>query len=249
MIVGIDPGTTVGFAVLDLDGNPVKVGSFKNKSIDDLVRILSSYEPVLVSSDVAKVPEAVKKVAIAFNATVFHPTENLQIEEKVKLIRGHSVSNVHERDALAAAIKAYKHYSSKLRKAKKLAAERQEDILRAALREVRLSDVAEPHPADSKENTAGIAEVRKELGIEKKKAIELERKNKELRKRLAVANKKISVLERKLARVEKFSQKEEVAREHKEEKHASITELEPDEVEKLFLEYKKNPKKIANLGQ
>jgi len=60
-IVGIDPGTTVGVAMLDLDGNTVDVFSAKNYSVSDTIRrIISRGKPLVVASDVTPTPSMVK---------------------------------------------------------------------------------------------------------------------------------------------------------------------------------------------
>lgn len=241
MIVGIDPGTTVGFAVLDLDGNLMKIGSFKNKPLSKVVEVISNYHPVLVSCDVASIPESVKKIASAFNATLFHPKENLSVDEKVKLTREYAPRNVHERDALAAALKAYMHYSSKLRKAKRIAREKQNEIILAAFREVRLADVVGSSKSlEQKREETDLLKLRKELGLEKRRVANLERENEVLRKKLSAARRKISMLEKRLIKLEKQKKIEETVKRKEQVKEALQGYLEPEEVERLFEEYRKS---------
>ena len=57
LIVGIDPGTTIGYAALDLQRNLVVSGSKKNMSFDELLAKLHSYGTIVhLGTDKKKVP-------------------------------------------------------------------------------------------------------------------------------------------------------------------------------------------------
>jgi len=115
-IVGIDPGTTVGIAILDLDGNPVDVFSAKNYSLSDAVaRIIARGRPLIVASDVAPTPAMVKKIGSLIASHVPELEESLSTEEKLALTKGEGFAyrNAHERDALAASLHAFKQYKAK----------------------------------------------------------------------------------------------------------------------------------------
>lgn len=70
--------------------------------------------PLIVASDVNPLPQSVERLASSVGSRVYYPEESLQISEKIELVREHEIKikNHHERDALAAAIKAYKSYRS-----------------------------------------------------------------------------------------------------------------------------------------
>ncbi|MBN1455485.1 MAG: DUF460 domain-containing protein [Methanomicrobia archaeon] len=115
-IVGIDPGTTVGIAILDLDGNPVDVFSAKNYSLSDAIeRIITRGRPLIIASDVAPTPAMVKKIGSLIASHVPELEESLSMEEKLALTRGECFEyrNAHERDALAASLHAFKQYKAK----------------------------------------------------------------------------------------------------------------------------------------
>jgi predicted RNase H-like nuclease (RuvC/YqgF family) len=121
LIVGIDPGTTCGLAVLTLEGVPVYFQSRKGTSRGDIVRILSEFgDPVIVAADVSPLPEFVKKLANEFEAISYFPEKLLTTSEKQEITReylnrfGVEIGDFHSRDALVAAIKAFNHYKSKL---------------------------------------------------------------------------------------------------------------------------------------
>ncbi|RLF61434.1 MAG: hypothetical protein DRN25_00295 [Thermoplasmata archaeon] len=119
VIVGIDPGTTTGVAVLDIKGRLLEITSGKNFSLDKVISLLMKYKKVLiVASDVSPAPKFVEKVSSSLNALLCTPFQSLSIDEKNSLVSRYfskdSYSNAHERDALAAAIKAYRKYKMKI---------------------------------------------------------------------------------------------------------------------------------------
>lgn len=116
-IVGIDPGTTIGVAIIDLDGKPIEVFSSKNYSCSDVIeRIISRGNPLIVASDVTPTPSTVKRISRIFSSPVHELDESLSTEEKVALTKGegYKYKNVHERDALAACVNAFRRHKKKL---------------------------------------------------------------------------------------------------------------------------------------
>jgi predicted RNase H-like nuclease (RuvC/YqgF family) len=113
-IVGIDPGTTIGVAIIDLEGRPIEVFSSKNYSCSDVIEnIISHGNPLIVASDVTPTPSMVKRISRIFSSPVHELNESLSTEEKVALTKGYEYKNVHERDALAACVNAFKRYKKK----------------------------------------------------------------------------------------------------------------------------------------
>ena len=117
LIVGIDPGTTLAYAVLDLDGNMIRVSSSKNLDIDSLTaNIFYLGKPLIVATDVSPVPKFVEKFASQIGSKVIGPGQSLKVLQKKELTKTYDFSNDHERDALAAAIFAFKKIRALLRK-------------------------------------------------------------------------------------------------------------------------------------
>jgi hypothetical protein len=113
LIVGLDPGVTVGYALLDTSGNLVAVGSKKELSLDNLVKETSNYgRAILVGSDRAKAPGLVHEFAAKFGARIILPDKNLSARQKGRLAKDYvgsaGASNEHEIDALASAVFAFK---------------------------------------------------------------------------------------------------------------------------------------------
>jgi len=114
IIVGVDPGTTTAVAILDLNGKLIKASSSRVSSIPDIIEHISEMgRPVVIATDVVPPPGAVEKIKRAFKAVLFMPNERIPVEEKVRLAKPLGYGNDHERDAIAAAVKAFNTYKSK----------------------------------------------------------------------------------------------------------------------------------------
>lgn len=121
-IVGIDPGTTMGLAIIDLTGNLVEVFSAKHYSVSEAVeRIIARGKPLIIASDVAPTPAMVRKISSIFASPVHELEESLSIEEKIALTKGdgYAYKNAHERDALAASLNAFRSYQKKFARVEK----------------------------------------------------------------------------------------------------------------------------------
>ncbi len=114
LIVGIDPGTTTAYAALDLDGNLLALRSSRQLSMADLIEELTRVgRPLVIASDVHEMPFSVEKVRRAFSAVAFTPKTDISVEAKLEAARPHPYANDHERDALTAALEAYRHYRNR----------------------------------------------------------------------------------------------------------------------------------------
>ncbi|MCC6024984.1 MAG: DUF460 domain-containing protein [Desulfurococcaceae archaeon] len=115
VIVGVDPGTTIGVAVLDFTGRPLLVTSSKVPDREFVIReVLKLGRPVLVAVDTSKPPDFAKKLASKLGAVLYTPDYDLPVEEKRRIVSEYSalygveVPDSHARDALAGAVKAYR---------------------------------------------------------------------------------------------------------------------------------------------
>ncbi|MDD5337477.1 MAG: DUF460 domain-containing protein [Candidatus ainarchaeum sp.] len=114
LIVGVDPGIKTAFAALDLNGRTVASGTLKEADPDRIVEEISKLGiPSVVASDVNPVPSFVQKIAARFNVRTFVPLRSMQEEEKKHI--SPMAENLHERDAIAAAVKCYRFYANRLR--------------------------------------------------------------------------------------------------------------------------------------
>lgn len=113
LIIGFDPGLTSAVAALDLDGNIVSIHERKGWTVSETgAAVGRAGRPLLIATDKAKAPEAVKKMAAAFSAKVWAPDHDLSIAEKGKLVeelcKEKPQWGQHEKDAVTAAFAAYK---------------------------------------------------------------------------------------------------------------------------------------------
>ena len=124
LIVGVDPGTTTGMAILDLEGNLLRLHSSRTMSLKDLIHMIIGYGyPVVVATDVTPTPAFVDRVGRLFEAVVHQPAHSLTVDEKRNLAKSYAAKfgtepnfrNTHEKDAFAAAAKALESYGDKFR--------------------------------------------------------------------------------------------------------------------------------------
>jgi predicted RNase H-like nuclease (RuvC/YqgF family) len=112
IIVGIDPGTTTGISILNLDGELVLIWSGKNAGKAEISQIISETGiPVVISCDTNPPPRMVEKIAATFSARLEAPKEDFLRKDKNLMTKaflngdGERIfRNRHERDALASAL-------------------------------------------------------------------------------------------------------------------------------------------------
>jgi hypothetical protein len=114
LIVGIDPGTTTAVAALDLDGNLLHLASSRQMNMSDIVESLYRVgKPLIIASDVREMPYSVEKIRRAFSAVAYTPRQDTSVGTKMELTAAYQYQNDHERDALSAALDAYRQYRNK----------------------------------------------------------------------------------------------------------------------------------------
>ena len=117
LIVGLDPGTTVGYAILDLSGNVMAIGSRKHMTHAEIINILIDHgKPIILASDKKKTPDLNEKIASNLGARVIVPDHDLTGMEKKDFTAGYDYNDDHQKDALAAARYAIKSVDTLMRK-------------------------------------------------------------------------------------------------------------------------------------
>ncbi len=144
-IVGLDPGTTSAYAVLGMDGRVIKISSGKETSLaETIAQVIEFCQPVIVSTDKAKIPAFVEEFARKFGAVLAAPEKDLLREEKrmlvLDLLKEDPSCNHHQHDSLAAALFAFKKFLPKLEKADRFIQEnglqaQKEEFFKIALKE------------------------------------------------------------------------------------------------------------------
>ncbi|HLD42674.1 MAG TPA: DUF460 domain-containing protein [Candidatus Nanoarchaeia archaeon] len=128
LLIGIDPGTTVGVSVLDMQGRVIEVSSSKELSLPKLIaHIIPFGKPIIAATDKRQIPKFIEKFAASTGAKIIAPREDLKVLEKRELCRGFKTASQHQLDALASSLFAYKHISPLLRKIRSVL-EKQERI-------------------------------------------------------------------------------------------------------------------------
>ena len=125
LIAGIDPGTVSAYALLDLDGNIISIGSKREISQGDLILELTKYGKVFaIGSDVYPCPNLTIKISRKIGAKVISPDHNLRYLEKIRIVDSFlktkkeriEISNKHEKDALAAALYGFRRLKTLMKK-------------------------------------------------------------------------------------------------------------------------------------
>lgn len=137
LVIGIDPGTTTAYALLDVNGKVIELYSAKELSVDTVIaKITSVGIPVCVGCDKAKIPAFVERFAVQVSAKLFSPPEDIRIDEKRKLTKSVNFKNNHEMDALASAIFAYNRVESLFRRVDKFLETKKKTELASKVKEL-----------------------------------------------------------------------------------------------------------------
>ncbi len=70
--------------------------------------------PVVIACDKKNADETASKLAAIFDAVLFTPKDDISVSRKKEIMRLMGANNLHERDALMAAMTAYNAYANKL---------------------------------------------------------------------------------------------------------------------------------------
>jgi hypothetical protein len=122
LIVGIDPGIGTGIAILDLNGNLLHLSSRRDEHKSKLIRdIIDHGSAFIIAVDVFPAPKTVEKIASSLGALMWVPRRSMTNAEKSKTIKAFKkeyrkatggrelkLGDKHEKDALAAALRAFK---------------------------------------------------------------------------------------------------------------------------------------------
>ena len=117
LIAGVDPGSTAGVSILDLEGNLIKIMSFKSKGIGDIIKRLIEFGKIaVIGTDVNPAPKLIEKITSSINCKLVVPEESLKLSQKHNIIgrffeEKFKFKDKHERDSLVAAIVAFRFYN------------------------------------------------------------------------------------------------------------------------------------------
>ena len=252
IILGVDPGTSIGIAALSFAGKLLLLRSLRTPDREEILGLASSLgKPIIVAVDTARPPEYVKKLASALNALIYAPERDLSVDEKQKIVAeyaldaGIDVPDAHARDALAAALKAYKSVKPLIdeveSKLKGVAGISRSRIVAEVLKGRPLAEVVEEEISrvlDRRaEERAAVAESKKEasVGLDKVAArlLELEATVRKLSEELKAKEEALKNLELEL----KLASKRDVSEEC--DRKISQLHLELDYLKRAFSEKSK----------
>ncbi len=117
LIAGVDPGSTIGISILDLNGNLIKITSFRNKGVDFVIKKLIKFGKIaIIGSDVNPVPKLIEKISKSLGCKLVLPRKSLTSSQKHNIIgrffeKRYRYKNKHEKDSLCAAIIALRFYN------------------------------------------------------------------------------------------------------------------------------------------
>jgi hypothetical protein len=119
LIIGVDPGTTLGYAIINDKGEFITSGSGKDFGMSELINnIISFGRPLIVGCDKNPPPWFAESLAVKLGAKLFFPRHDLRVNEKRELVKSYDVRlNAHEIDALSSAVFAlgkHKHFFGKI---------------------------------------------------------------------------------------------------------------------------------------
>jgi hypothetical protein len=112
-IVGVDLGKTTAVCMSDFNGKLIFLGTFKNLRRKELIRIIRRVgKPLIIATDVSPPPRSIRRIASTLGVRIYSPEKTLTLREKEKLVKKFSVLKLskHEKDAIAACIKAFKKH-------------------------------------------------------------------------------------------------------------------------------------------
>jgi len=171
LIVGIDPGTTLGYAAIDFEENIIKIHSEKNLDLNSLIsELIKLGKPLIVTSDKQYNPDFVNKLAVKLGARIITPDYDLKVSEKREITKDFKTKNQHEIDALASAFFALKKISPLFKKINVFVEHYKKDNIKQQLiefvigKELNIRDAAEIIEEPEKQEIKIIKEV-----VEKKK--------------------------------------------------------------------------------
>ncbi len=224
-IVGFDPGTTAGLAVLNLSGELLLLKSLRHWNRSSIIlEALSVGDPVLIATDRAEAPRAVRELAQSLNLAVFETGKEEALEDKISVIneyasrRGVSIGDDHQASALYAALKAFNSFKNDFRNIELNVERRISDFKEALIDEVK-SDLIRGIPPER-----SIRERLSQTTVQSFDANLVE----QLRKQLLEERRKVEVLTLKLESLKSELRKTEFKKPAKEAGLKSIVSLTPE---------------------
>lgn len=120
-------------AILDSHGKILHLSAKKLQTKGDVIKQIMKFgNPLVVASDVSPAPKFVEKIAASLGSKIFYPEFSMSRKEKERIVEDYEdeINSAHEKDALAAGLKAFKNYHEIILKVEAAAGKNFENVLR-----------------------------------------------------------------------------------------------------------------------
>lgn len=246
LITGVDPGTTLGYALIDLNGNIVSIKSSKQLELNSLISEIISYGvPILIGTDRKDIPQFIAKLGAKLGAKIVTSEKDMPVGYKKALTKEFEkkYKNDHEMDALAGAIYAFRKYKPLLEKIDSFVKKEgkqnlKKDLISIVIKnelsiKLALEILESPEREETKIIKKAIDERKFDLGFLKlydkfkraqKEIFFLKKQNDSLKKQLKETGKRISYINKKINQLEP----DEKAREQLKFKEIAIQKIAKD---------------------
>jgi predicted RNase H-like nuclease (RuvC/YqgF family) len=206
LVVGIDPGMTTAYALLDISGNFVLSRSAKELDLKQLLTEIHSQGKVIaVGTDKAKVPGLVQEFVAKTGAKVLSPREDMRVLEKKTVTSSFNVHDAHEMDALAAALYAYNELKPLILKVEKFCDAEHKGYLKERIIEIVMRKGMSIKDAaielERKPVKVEKEEVKQDNVLSKKTILEREQRMKDLEQQLSILRQQASQLRNQMQRM------------------------------------------------
>ncbi len=257
LIIGIDPGTTLGYAAIDFEGNIINLDSEKNLDLNTLIsNLIKLGKPLIIAGDKEYNPDFIDKLAVKLGARIISPDYDLKVNEKREITKSFKTKNQHEIDALASALFASKKISPLLKKINIFIEHYKKEDIKQQLIEfvvgkgLNIKDAAEIIEEPEKEEVKIIKEVVEEKKLKEKDFLTLYNKFKEAKKDISLLKEQNKKLKNEITSIKKdyeymFKQ---IAKSQLDKKMQSLLDFKEKRI-KFFNEQLKKKQEEINLMQ
>ncbi len=200
LIVGIDPGITTAYAVLNLDGQILRLKSAKDLHLSKLLEEITVVgKVIIVGTDVHYNPGLIEKFAARVGSKILSPHDDMKVGLKERMTAFYKPRDDHQRDALAAALQALKQVQPLFEKVNVTLREQGKEHLADQVKEIIIRDNHNIAQAiailEEKPSVEKIKEKRKKTGTIKYSRLTEE--NIRLRKHIIILEKKLHHLHKR----------------------------------------------------
>ena len=211
IVVGIDPGSSIGIAIADLSGNIIHAETVCGGKEEVVKKIIEYGTPSVIVADVPNPPSLVTNVASYFNARVRFPKGEIPERMKTQLAKSaFAFKSAHERDAIAAIVDFFKKWSGKLRWIERVIKEKNLEMFEDEVKHYVLMGISVEKAVkammyvESEEKGIGKREIeRREKRKRVSEYLDLIKSNARLRSRLSILEAENALLKERIASLER----------------------------------------------